>query len=329
MADDADPDADPVNCRDGTIQATDPSDGSMDPFCRICEQTLTPEQVASGGICGAMRCEMQRVQNATRGVFQRNWQTYVGRQRDAVQAAGLEIAAAAARLGAGPDEVAVGVVPRQERPLVPLPPERRDAFLMHLDEIIEEAFAQGAPDLDISIRENEEAPELPLIDATCASCQGKCCFLGGPANAFLKSANIQQFRLRHPEATPESIRTHYLEKLPEVSVQHSCVYHGPTGCVLDRTERGDVCNRYHCNPQTQLLLRVREMKATKAVIVATEDNVAPVVATWTEQEGWCPPQSEQDVAALSESSSENEFVDAVVEAAMNRLPPADPGRHKS
>lgn len=295
------------------------------PICKFCEKPLTPQQAVTGGICGAMKCEMQRVQGAARGVFQRNWQTYVGRQRDAVKTVGREIAAAAARLGAKPDEIAVGVVPRQERPLVELPEERRDAFAAHLDEIITKAFAEGEPEADLETREKEEAPELPLIDATCASCQGKCCFLGGPAHGFLNAGNIQQFRLRNSEATPESIKAHYLGKLPEVSVEHSCVYHGPVGCVLDRTERGDVCNRYHCNPQTQLLLRYREMGASKAVIVATEDNVDPVVATYTEQDGWLPPQSEADLAEFTESGANQHFVDAAVEAALNRLPPGNPG----
>ena len=295
------------------------------PVCKFCEAPLTPAQAARGGVCAAMKCEMQRVQSAARSVFQRNWQNYVGRQRDAVVSVGKEIAAAAARLGAEPDEIAVGVVPRQERALVPLPEDRLEAFAAHLDKIIAAAFEEGEPELDLSSREKEEAAELPLIDATCASCQGKCCFLGGPAHGFLNSGNMQQFRVRNPGVAPEDIKAHYLSKLPEVSVEHSCVYHGPVGCVLDRTERGDVCNRYHCNPQTQLLLRYREMGASKAIIVATEDNVEPVVATYSETDGWLPPRSEQDLAEFSDSERGQAFIDAAVEAALNRLPPGKPG----
>ena len=126
------------------------------PVCRFCETPLTPAQAARGSVCGAMKCEMQRVQSAARGVFQRNWQSYVGRQRDAVVSVGKEIAAAAARLGAEPDEIAVGVVPRQERSCVPLPDERREAFAAHLDKIIGEAFDEGEPELDLSGREKED-----------------------------------------------------------------------------------------------------------------------------------------------------------------------------
>ncbi len=295
------------------------------PVCKFCEKPLTPQQAATSGICASMKCEMQRVQTAARSVFQRNWDTYVGRQHDAVKAVGREIAAAAARLGSEPDKVAVGVVPRQARPLVPLPEHRLETFSEHLDKIIAEAFAEGEPNVDLSTREKEEASELPLIDATCATCQGKCCILGGPGNAFLNLGNIQQFRTRDPAATPDSIKAHYLDKLPDVSVEHSCVYHGPVGCVLDRTERGDVCNRYHCNPQTQLLLRYREMAATKVVIVATEDDVEPVVATYTQEDGWLPPRSDADLAEFTESGRDQHFIDAAIESALNRLPPGTPG----
>ena len=60
-------------------------------------------------------------------------------------------------------------------------------------------------------------------------------------------------------------------------------------------------------------------------IVATEDNVEPVVATYTEEDGWLPPRSEQDLAEFTESGRDQHFVDAAVESALNRLPPGKPG----
>ncbi|MEM9063062.1 MAG: hypothetical protein AAGD13_21580 [Pseudomonadota bacterium] len=292
--------------------------------CQFCETPLTPQQVVKG-ICASVKCEMLRVQQAARSVFQRNWQTYVGRQRDAVKDSGNEIAAAAARLGGDPDEIAVGVVPRQERPVLPLPDDRMENFAAHLDEIIGKAFADGPPDADLDMREKEEAPELPLIDASCASCQGKCCILGGPGNAFLNTKNIDRYRLRHPGSGPDEIKAYYIGKLPEVSVEFSCVYHGPVGCTLDRADRGDVCNRYHCNPQTQFLQRYREMGASKAVIVATEDHTSTVVATFTDADGLIPPRPEEDLVAFTKSGKDQHFIDQAIESALNRMPPGDPG----
>lgn len=300
------------------------------PLCRFCETPLDPHQAARGGICGAHRCEMRRVQEASRAVFQRDWDSYVGRQRRAVEAAAPDIARAAARLRDDPDTLAIGVVPHLDRPLVSLPQSRLDEFTAHLDEIIDKAFAEGAPDLDLSEREGEERPEEPLIDATCATCQGKCCVLGGPSHAFLSATTIQQYRARNPAAGKTGIRAHYLGRLPDRSVEHSCVYHGPKGCVLDRSERADMCNRYHCNPQTQLLKTFREMGADKAIIVANEDNAGPAVATYDRAEGWRALSADPDLEAFAQNPDPDpDLMQRAVAAAMGQIPPDLPARGSS
>ncbi|MEO1493165.1 MAG: hypothetical protein AAFV19_13505 [Pseudomonadota bacterium] len=298
--------------------------------CKFCDAALTPHQVVTGGVCGAQRCEMRKVQEASRAVFQRDWKNFLERQRTAVEASAPEIGRAAARLARDPAAIAIGTVPRQERPLVALPDHRREDFAAHLDQIIAKAFDEGEPDLDLTDREREERAEELLIDATCATCQGKCCILGGPAHAFLTAVNIQQFRARHPGATPEAIKAHYLAKLPEASVEHSCVYHGPMGCVLDRRERGDVCNRYHCNPQTQLLKSFRDMKAEAAIIIATEDNAGPALATFETEGGWVPFAADADMAAFDgDLDPDPDLIQRAVTAAMEQIPPNLPAAGSS
>ncbi len=298
--------------------------------CKFCQTPLTPHQAVKGGVCNAPRCEMRQVQEASRAVFQRDWDSYVGRQRRAVEAAAPDIGRAAARLDRDPGKVAIGVVPHQDRPIVALPQMRRDEFAAHMDEIIDKAFAEGQPSLDLDEREFEERNEEPLIDATCATCQGKCCILGGPSYGFLTAVNIQQYRARHPGVTGEEIKAHYLSKLPERSVEHSCVYHGPVGCVLDRKERGDVCNRYHCNPQTQLLKALREMKAEAAIIIANEDNAGPRVATFEADGGWKPLSGGAEMAEFAEDlDPDPELMQRAVNAAMEQIPPNHPARGSS
>lgn len=296
-----------------------PVPGTSD--CKFCSAPLTPHQIAKDGVCDAPRCQMRKVQEASRAVFQRDWKNFLERQRKAVEASAPDISRAAARLGRDPASIAIGTVPRQERPVVSLPDHRREEFSAHLDTIIAKAFDDGAPDIDLSQREREERPEEPLIDATCATCQGKCCILGGPSHGFLNAGNVQQFRARHPGATADEIKAHYLGKLPEVSVEHSCVYHGPVGCVLDRTERGDVCNRYHCNPQTQLLKSFREMKAEAAIIIATEDNAGPVVATFETRGGWTPLEDGADMGEFVEDlDPDPALIERAVTSAMAQIP---------
>src|SRR5215831_18863400 len=38
----------------------------------------------------------------------------------------------------------------------------------------------------------------------------------------------------------------YIERVPEVGYEGSCIFHGKQGCTLDRSLRSDVCNSYFC-----------------------------------------------------------------------------------
>ena len=271
--------------------ASTPSLRPGQPACRFCGTPLDPHQAARGGICDAPHCETRRVQEAGRHVFHRDWYDYVERQRSAVQAAANELAAAARELGGEPERVAYGVVPRLERPVVALPGARRARFAAHLETVIGEAFA-GDPPLpsaaDLERRETAERPEHPLIGATCATCGGACCMIGGVRHAFLDADTIRLHRRRHLGASADDVRAHYLGRLPGRSVEHSCVYHGPQGCVLSRDERADICNRYHCNPQMHLLTRFRDMGTSRAVILAQEDGTGRALATYDSERGWRP-----------------------------------------
>jgi hypothetical protein len=39
----------------------------------------------------------------------------------------------------------------------------------------------------------------------------------------------------------------YVERVPVIGYEGSCVFHGTEGCTLDRSLRSDVCNSYFCN----------------------------------------------------------------------------------
>ena len=38
----------------------------------------------------------------------------------------------------------------------------------------------------------------------------------------------------------------FVERVPEVGYEDSCIFHGKQGCTLDRSLRSDVCNSYFC-----------------------------------------------------------------------------------
>jgi hypothetical protein len=286
-----------------TSAETSPGADAAAEYCIYCEAALEPgPRNPDAPVCAAPVCERRRVQDAARAVFRGGWDDYVAGQHRGVGLAGAAIAQAVRLIDASPEAVAIGVVPHQNRALTPLPPDRRVEFEAHLDQLIAQAFAAPLPEPDPEPgrRARSEASEHPLIDATCATCQGLCCSLGGARMAFLQVADMQRFWQRHPAAeapiTPAAVRKHYLAHLPERSVEHACVYQGAAGCTLRREDRADVCNRYHCYPQTQLLVRMREMGTDKAVIIAHEGGPELVIAGFT------------------------------TDAGLQRLPPAGPGR---
>lgn len=270
------------------VAATSPHRSGA-PECRSCGAPIGPDR-AMRGSCGAAVCEARLAEKAARAEFQRGWQDHVAVQRRGIERAATGIAAAVHRLGRPPEEIAFGVVPRQVARLVQLSESRRAAFAAHLQRIVSAAFASGEPVVDLGRREACERDEEPLADAACATCGGRCCMLGGGTHAFLTVEAIQLHRARNPEATGEQIVAHYLSRLPDASVEHSCVYHGARGCVLPRRERADVCNRYHCNPQSDLLRRFRGMSAGAAVIVADDGETEPAVAVF-DHAGWRPQRS--------------------------------------
>lgn len=312
------------------------------PECRFCGAPLTAHQ-AVRGVCAAPACVTRRVQEASRLVFQRSWQDHVDRQRLGIEAAAAQVASAAHQLGEAPEAIAFGVVPHQDGTVTELPEERRADFIRHLDRIIADAFAAGEPPQpDLNRREIDEQSENPLIGATCATCQGRCCLLGGGTHAFLTAETIQLYRWRNPAATPGEVSAHYLSHLPKRTVEHSCVYHGARGCTLSRQARADVCNRYHCNPQSDLLRRFRAMGAKSAVIVAHDDDAGPAVGVF-DASGWrrhaaadrdnnggvnggtdADPGAGPDTCGVS-----LEMIGRTVAAAIAQLPPDLPGERPS
>ena len=138
-------------------------------------------------------------------------------------------------------------MPYQNKPVVALPEDRRARFLAHLEAILTEAFTVAVLDiLEDPQFDKDDAPETPVMAAGCATCQGRCCEEGAGNNAFLTATTFNTLRSRAPELTRDDIREIYVSALPEASAKGGCVYQGPVGCVLERRQRAQICNSYHC-----------------------------------------------------------------------------------
>jgi hypothetical protein len=135
------------------------------------------------------------------------------------------------------DECLPVMVPRSDKRLVPLAPERVERLRKHLRAAL----------LDLGNVRRRAAPVSPEpagFRAVVAR-TGWCCRNGGD-DAFLDDQTLARRRVANPEIAGEAIIRLYLARLPETVYQDSCIFHGKRGCTLDRSMRADICNTYFC-----------------------------------------------------------------------------------
>lgn len=196
-----------------------------------------------------------------------------------------EADAIAARTPGAP-EAPVVLLPANTRGLVPLPDEARARFRAHLEAGIADAFALPLRDNTAAMSAQEAGeradagetasrdPGLPahMVYASCATCRGDCCTAGG-TRAFLKADSFvrvraQRVTLGFPDESPAAIAALYLDALPLMHYEGSCVFHGRTGCALPRALRANLCNRYQCGELTQLSRALAGSGAVSAYVGA-------------------------------------------------------------
>lgn len=137
------------------------------------------------------------------------------------------------------DEALPVIVPRNDRPLIPVTPDRIARLREHLERLSTPA-KQTAP----------AAPAAPdgfaarVANAACALCRGWCCF-NGKDDAFLDETVLA--RMSPAPLSAAEIVEMYIERVPDAACQDSCIFHGARGCTLDRSMRSDVCNTYFCH----------------------------------------------------------------------------------
>jgi hypothetical protein len=185
------------------------------------------------------------------------------------------IEAQAAQSGVAADRIHIGAVPHSEVPLIPLPEEKRAAYLAHLSEITEAAFALPAPapqDIDRDYGA-EQAEPAPWNNAACGTCRGFCCQSLGAANfAFQSVDTITALRQVHPGLTPEAVMALYEAALPALSNDGGCVFQGEQGCTLARSYRSDICNTFRCYALHRLADEIDPSAIDAVALVSVEDT---------------------------------------------------------
>lgn len=186
----------------------------------------------------------------------------------------------------------VVVVPANERSLTPLPEQRKEKFLAHLEMLLD-AVAQLSPeaasppspyDPPAADEPGLTATQSRMIGHACTVCQGFCCQQGAE-HAFQDVASLREI-MANEELTPAAVRETYRAAFPTISYTDSCVFHTSEGCALPRALRSHMCNRWLCRGLRRWLEGTAEQpESTVAYVVATpEYQPRAVRAAWSTPE---------------------------------------------
>jgi hypothetical protein len=145
------------------------------------------------------------------------------------------------------------MVPLNTRALVPMDPERIRRLRKHLVQSLRAMRTMKRPVESASpLRPEPEGFVGEVARAACALCRGFCC-KGGGEHGYLDERVMARVRGAQPELEARAVIRLYVERVPAVGYAGSCVFHGRTGCTLDRSLRSDVCNSYYCGGLADVL----------------------------------------------------------------------------
>jgi len=138
------------------------------------------------------------------------------------------------------------MVPRNDKAAVPISPERVRRLRKHLVVALRALRTMKNPEHSVSpLRPEPEGFAARVARTACSLCKGWCC-RNGEDHAFLDEGTMARVRCARWELDVRAVLRLYVERVPKVGYEDSCIFHGKQGCTLDRSQRSDVCNSYFC-----------------------------------------------------------------------------------
>ena len=164
------------------------------------------------------------------------------------------------------------MVPMIVRKLVRNSPERARRLRKHLVQALRALRTMKDPVGNASpLRPAPEGFAAKVTKTACTMCRGYCC-KGGGEHAYLDERVMARVRLAQPELDARAVLRLYLDSVPEVGYDGTCLFHGEKGCTLDRSLRSDVCNSYFCDMLGEFVKKAD--KATSAIVMAGEGDIS-------------------------------------------------------
>lgn len=251
--------------------------------CEVCQEPL-PRNFMSGqapSICKDIQCQQlyqQRFSMAP-GLYQHHFQFQQSqiRNRKAEEKAKKNHIAAIERYEAehnqailkqalasdqslSADKIHLVAIPTSNPVVVTLSHERRQNYKAHLEQVFAEARSyQCAGDVPVDqhhtsrerlIKQDAFLAEKPRIsdasDQLCILCKGGCC-AEGHDHAYISAITIRRMMDDDPSLDLDALMDSFLSRLADKTIEDSCINQTPSGCVLPRELRSDVCNVYLCD----------------------------------------------------------------------------------
>jgi hypothetical protein len=135
----------------------------------------------------------------------------------------------------GDDESQPVMVPRNDKALVAILPERVQRLREHLIQQLGDLRVAKHLDRIASPERPEPAGFFATVArSACSLCKGWCC-RNGNDDAFIDDRTLARVRVAKPELTERALLRLYLDRVPALAYQDSCIFHGKQGCTLPRS----------------------------------------------------------------------------------------------
>jgi hypothetical protein len=147
-------------------------------------------------------------------------------------------------------------LPGFEGSLSAVAPSRVQALASQLRTLVAD-LAAPEPVAGPSAPEPAPSGEGGKFAAACASCRGYCCQRGGDI-AYLNAKTIAAIWNRLSHLSRDELVRAYIDAVPGLAFEGSCIFHTALGCNLPRSMRSHICLNYLCPPLKEALSRDRE-----------------------------------------------------------------------
>ncbi len=247
-------------------------------ICSVCGRALSPAQYGLRA-CASPACLAVANRAAIEASLRREQEE---RHRRAVWDA--KVKALRDQLAAEadveePETYRVVHIPHVRRQPTPPSEERRLAFREFLTQLIGKlgkddtgpSADEAGSDSSLKASSDPNSEALAVLSTACGVCQGYCCQHGGQ-HAYLTVDTIRRVMARNPGLLPDDVLHAYLDCVGEVSMEGSCLFHGPAGCGLPREMRSDVCKRFYCGGLKEFLNGLSPQGPVRTFLAAAQGD---------------------------------------------------------